>query len=71
MKNEKWISIENDLPDEYPYDVLVFGKSECGECFYDVAFYDGAWHCGYWDDEIDNITHWMPLPEPPEEEEGE
>lgn len=62
----EWISVKDDLPDEFPYDVLVMGKNECDEYFYDIAFYDdGEWKSLYWEGE--NITHWMPLPELPKE----
>ena len=72
-----WISVKDRLPertglmhDESEY-VLVCEKSDLTGCGY-VSM------CGYtqhgWDRydnfgtvNVDRITHWMPLPEPPEE----
>ncbi len=64
----KWISVNDYLPDA-DFEVLV--------CFDDVVQIDimrqGPVHGDYWfDSERDsrgaiNITHWMPLPEPPQD----
>jgi hypothetical protein len=53
-----WRSVEDELPPDDD-DVVVFDASH--DCY--IAWYDrGTWH-----NESDTITHWMPLPEPPEE----
>lgn len=65
-----WIKCSERMPDEFDKVLLVaYGK---------VVYY--GWYCGvlpnnhetwrdsegsiYWDDDV---THWMPLPEPPKE----
>ena len=63
----KWISVKDRLP-EKKGTFLVCTKND----FYGtkniakVRFYDGEWHGtgGIWS----NVTHWMPLPEPPKGE---
>lgn len=58
-----WIPVTERLPEPYTW-VLV--SAEGPEVAFD-AFYDGA----QWKDAILNgliVTHWMPLPQPPEEE---
>lgn len=68
----KWISVEERLPEiDEPVMICAFGKS-VGEGVY--RGHDGFHHVWkmyassgtYWDDEV---THYMPLPEPPKEEE--
>ena len=62
----KWISVKERLPEDIR-DVLVFHKlSRCGYC--DRAWYDSdakKWHSAL--SMNMKVTHWMPLPEPPEE----
>ena len=68
----EWISVKDKLP-ELHEEVLVcneeYGLSELG--FATVAVLDGTDWIETWDrrTEIHYITHWMPLPEPPKEEE--
>ena len=68
LSKPKWISVEERLPEEGK-SVLVCICSD-GKC--DIT---RGWYCknqGFccWDDaameSTDFITHWMPLPEPPE-----
>ncbi|HJY22932.1 MAG TPA: DUF551 domain-containing protein [Hanamia sp.] len=63
----KWISVKDKLPHTHDY-VLAYLSILYGEC--KVCFY----HCGNFyannvDDEIltQYVTHWMSLPQPPEE----
>jgi len=62
----EWISVNDKLPDKEVY-VLVYSK----EKGYAIMYYTGYfWES--WDSDSDSIqilhdiTHWMPLPEPPE-----
>ena len=60
---EKWISVKDKLPDTY---VCVLVHYDDGNMLVDAVGSNGEWmdedfRCG-------NITHWMPLPESPEEE---
>jgi hypothetical protein len=65
-KTSDWVSVADRLPKEWE-DVLVWSK--CG--FVACALYigiPGKWRVS-WNHEMlepDTITHWMPLPEPPE-----
>lgn len=54
----KWISVEERLPED-KNEVMVFTTKKVSK----ARFYDGRWHGsgGCWM----NVTHWMPLPEPP------
>lgn len=58
----EWISVEDRLP-ESDADVLV----HAGLLFpyIEAGYYDGLWKYSYDGTEIEGVTHWMPLPEPP------
>lgn len=64
---QQWIPVTERLPEEW---VAVLVWSEYGFC--EVAVYlgiPGKWRVT-WNHamlEVDSITHWMPLPEPPKE----
>lgn len=68
----EWISVEERLP-KYGQQVLVFDNVE--GCF-DIWTLDleedscpeGWYSSAGWHRDIDDITHWMPLPSPPGEE---
>lgn len=65
MSNQQWISVEEKLPPE-DREVLIFD----GTCMY-VAFSPFCDEfrfscCG----QRTKVTHWMPLPEPPQEATG-
>lgn len=53
----KWISVKDRLP-EYPIKVLCFTTNEKIMVMGRIK----EWNINKY-----NITHWMPLPEPPEE----
>ena len=61
-----WISVKDRLPewDDEAMSVLISGNSWHD---YDVAYFGPTtWHDKY-DDVVEGVTHWMPLPKPPEE----
>lgn len=66
----KWIPVSERLPDtsgEY----LVAVKDVSGQVYSDYADYDTfrqKWTTGLFLGVKDKITYWMPLPEPPKEE---
>lgn len=80
----EWIRVKDKLPYDYEY-VLVFSKKEGTEPspLSIARQFKGKWEmmnteeqsnavaCGdlTWGMEADEITHWMPLPEPPIENE--
>jgi hypothetical protein len=67
----KWIPVAERLPEEFA-STIVYRKGNFGGHFsmlrYSHAlgwhFYDSEWG----DTTVDDVTHWMPLPEPPKEE---
>ena len=68
-RKPKWIPVTERLP-EKPGNYLVYANYAKGNLpFVDVDYYSGKNFatvytcCGYY-----RVSHWMPLPEPPEEE---
>lgn len=63
----EWISVKERLPDDW-VDVLTVSTRGNFHVLYHAATFEhpfgiGEDHPRYWP-----VTHWMPLPEPPEEE---
>jgi len=56
----EWISVEDRLPDDSIY---LLG-CDANLCMWVVCFYEGHWE-DMLDRQIQDITHWMPLPKPP------
>ena len=69
----KWIPVTERLPDNIDEEVLVctedYGKRGLG--FATVAIYDGSGWLECWEREtyLTAVTHWMPLPNVPEQDE--
>ena len=61
---DKWISVEDRLPEQQGY-FLVYMPDWGYEKVITAYRTLGCWHTG---DAI--VTHWQPLPEPPEEDNG-
>lgn len=67
----EWISVKDRLPEECQT-VLAFDQNEG---FSVLAFYIDTMYGKSWLDEVGNtinfgwVTHWMPLPEAPKEDE--
>lgn len=59
---QEWISVDDRLPDKNTTVIVTTDKGIVFQCLY---AYDG-WDL--WDGNEINITHWMPLPEPPKGE---
>lgn len=67
----KWISLKNKLPDNEEIFLVYRGEAKDPEIELGwwnknkkkFEYYDNEYY-GY---KIDDVTHWMPLPEPPKE----
>lgn len=81
----KWISVEDRLPEPLHRDVLMYIPSERDYILVDhgvIMGYKGSgsgWMSHMFDDEFyggkggyedGEVTHWMPLPDPPEVNDG-
>lgn len=66
---QKWIPVTERLPDAY-VSVLVQMPGEEPFPTVTAGFIsnDGIWFGGLYHREPGEVTHWMPMPEPPEEE---
>ena len=64
---QRWIPVTERLPEDDD-DVLIMSSGSISMGYYST-------YNEYWADYInvydDNVTHWMPLPEPPKEDENE
>ena len=63
----EWISVKDRLPKNDSGTVFVYGPWGIAECFALARWYNGEWNeldSGY---TLHDVSHWMPLPEPPEE----
>ena len=76
-EHPQWISVKDRLPD-YMGEVLVIVSGKPHENItldgaYEIAEYDPVegWILEMWPEWCSGVvTHWMPLPEPPEEDEA-
>ena len=68
-KLPKWISVKERLPIDRLKKYLVAFR-DAGGSIVDMARYfpSDGWTCDNWDVPQNLITHWMPLPEPPKED---
>ena len=64
---DKWISVKDDLPKEFGEPCIVYNGSSVQ---YGDYYSNGEWYTPdcYESEEIRGVTHWMPLPEQPKEE---
>ena len=65
----RWISVEDRLPGDGVYVLVAWAPADGSEPEVMKARYHEA--VGQWSPQIarrGSVTHWMPLPEPPEEE---
>lgn len=65
----KWISVEEMLPQAF-YSVLVYIPEEAPMPTVHEGYMtdNGRWISTVYVREFEKVTHWMPLPEPPQEE---
>lgn len=62
---QRWISVEERLPENDDYYLTYTTEYTCEVYRYDG---DGEWVTAWGDTANHDITHWMPLPERPEED---
>lgn len=60
-----WVSVEERLPPKKQNVLAYSPRSGIAEADYA----DGVWMQYRWSAVMDDVTHWMPLPEPPERQE--
>lgn len=66
LATQQWISVKDRLPEPGSY-VLVFTNDYCDY----TAHYDGYWWLSGEEPTLSyEVTHWMPLPAPPEVEDA-
>ena len=65
----QWISVEDRLPEAF-VSVLVYMPEErpLPTVHEGYVTNNGKWYAHFFEREPFEVTHWMPLPEPPEEE---
>lgn len=64
---QRWISVEEAQPSVD--DVLILRQGESVGVAVDMGFLEyGDWFAAHDGEPLDDVTHWMPLPEPPQEE---
>lgn len=73
----EWISVEDRLPEDDTNVLVLFnGEIKIGFMTWEHPTYEETWESyKYWDESYHDgqgwehweITHWMPLPEPPKE----
>ena len=66
----EWINVKNELPENSEH-VLAYAIKNENMPYLDANIFEAS-HCdGVWTECVDacliDVTHWMPLPEPPKE----
>ena len=62
----KWIPVSERLPEKHERVIVC----DVREDFCDAWEFEGdGWFNGLWTLETEEVTHWMPMPEPPKEDE--
>ena len=65
LERYQWVSVETRLPDEHEEVIITNGENVTAAWFEDYK--GGLWHPNpevIFD--VETVTHWMPLPDPPE-----
>ena len=65
-KVPKWISVEERLPEEGERVLCTDGRCVFEQYRVPLSCVYGTWDRGGLKSPMQNVTHWMPLPEPPE-----
>ncbi len=67
LKDEQWISVKDRLP-EINYLYIVCRTIYPHRIVFEARWEDGKWLSVVTSNQLEYITHWMPLPEPPKGE---
>lgn len=67
---DEWISVEERMPKPF-VSVLVYmpGERPLPTVHEGFLAREGVWYANHFDRDPDEVTHWMPMPEPPEGDE--
>lgn len=65
LENSKWVSVKDRLPEKRGLYLCYYKYEPDSPNVICENTYLGS---GLWQSEMSKITHWMPIPEPPEEE---
>ena len=68
-KSPHWISVKDRLPEDG--DMLAYSVIGDETRIVPVNYCDGKWFDCMFNRYIDTVTHWIPTPKPPEEEEND
>ena len=68
VTKERWIPVTERLPEKEQCCLVVLNNRTVDFCFYTKRFGFGMYLAKKWESANDEVTHWMPLPEPPKEE---
>jgi hypothetical protein len=60
----QWISVKDRLPDFCQHYLVTNGRAQMVAAFNLSGVWDFFDNAVFWDSE--DVTHWMPLPQPPE-----
>ena len=63
---QRWIPVSERLPETRGFYICSNVDRETKKVFVEERFFIG----GIWDVYFSDVTHWMPLPQPPQEAEG-
>ena len=64
----KWISVKDELPEEYTNIITVLGGTVRTNIYRNSKGWASEDFCT---SSMRDVTHWMPLPSPPEKDESE
>ena len=68
VTKQNWIPVTVRLPEKEQCCLVVLNNRTVDFCFYTKRFGFGMYLAKKWESANDEVTHWMPLPEPPKEE---
>ena len=64
-----WISVKDKMPEDKTGNINYLCWVSTGFGEYKIGrINEWGWHCGYGSDILQDVTHWMPLPEKPKED---